>query len=37
MGDTEKISNKAVRKNASNACKGCRESKTKVRDAEYLT
>lgn len=31
MGDAEKnTTNKAVRKNASNACKGCRESKIKV-------
>ncbi|THZ80470.1 hypothetical protein D6C84_07410 [Aureobasidium pullulans] len=29
MGDLDKSSSKAVRKNASNACKGCRESKIK--------
>ncbi|KAI5195077.1 hypothetical protein E4T39_08358 [Aureobasidium subglaciale] len=29
MGEPEKSSSKAVRKNASNACKGCRESKIK--------
>jgi hypothetical protein len=30
MGDSQKDSKKIVRKNASNACKSCRESKTKV-------
>ncbi|KAI4715778.1 hypothetical protein E4T48_08027 [Aureobasidium sp. EXF-10727] len=32
MGDLEQKVNKAVRKNASNACKGCRESKIKIEN-----
>ncbi|KAI5235324.1 hypothetical protein E4T43_09354 [Aureobasidium subglaciale] len=36
MGEPDKSNSKAVRKNASNACKGCRESKIKLRTAVHI-